>query len=565
MAGKVTGRIMAEIGGGLGKAEHAKLGFYAAHANQMQRMILKNLMRTNKNTDYGKRNRFRDVRSIEDYQRIVPFSAYEDYADYIRRMANGEKNLITSKYIGRYAESSGSTGKSKLVPISAWSLWVCQCFSFSAPVGCAVKHFKRLGKRLPPQRGLLTVEAVSHKLPCGRTASGLAPIPLLYLKPIVRFFATSPYEILFPKSREPMDMHYMKLRFSLIDNKVSYLGTVFITMLESMFFYLENNWQMLCDDIEKGIISQRVVVPPDIRKRLEKKLRPLPERAAQLRAEFQKGFDTPIIPRIWPNVGWLYGMGTGSLALYAKKLRRYIGEDLPIHYLGYAASEGLMAVPLELDSFEYALLPQNGFYEFLPPDSPEGTKPLTIGELTPGTDYEIILTNLSGLYRYRIGDVVRVTGYYKETPKITFMYRLNQIANITGEKISQQAFDLLIDDLSRITGTSFTGYCLYADRDTSPGHYVVLLEPVEPLPAKESETYARIFEERLCETNALVYPQIRNGALGHCEVRFLRAGANEEYREFLRQNGANLNQVKPVRVIDTPEKKQFFFDRIAGE
>lgn len=320
---------------------------------------------------------------------------------------------------------------------------------------------------------------------------------------------------------------------------------------------------MLCDDIEKGIIDQSVVVAPDIRKRLEKKLRPLPERAAQLRAEFQKGFDTPIIPRIWPNVGWLYGMGTGSLSLYAKKLRRYIGEELPIHYLGYAASEGLMAVPLELDSFEYALLPQNGFYEFLPLDSPEGTKPLTIGELTPGTDYEIILTNLSGLYRYRIGDVVRVTGYYKETPKITFMYRLNQIANITGEKISQQAFDLLIDDLSRITGTQFAGHSLYADRGTSPGHYVVLLEPVEPLPAKESETYARIFEERLCETNAFVYPQIRNGALGHCEVRFLRTGANEEYREFLRQNGANLNQVKPVRVIDTPVKKQFFFDRIA--
>lgn len=416
---------------------------------------------------------------------------------------------------------------------------------------------------MPPQKGLLTIEVLHHKTPSGQTAAGLAAHPMLFLRYITRFFVTSPKEVMFPETREPMDMHYMKLRFALIHDDVSYLGTVFITMLEAMFFYLENNWEMICDDIEKGTINENIVCPPDVRAKLVKKLKPMPKRAEQLRKEFRKGFDDePIVPRIWPKVAWLYGMGTGSLSLYAKKLRRYIGPDMPIHYLGYAASEGLMAVPIELNSFEYVILPQNGFYEFLPVDAPEDSRPLAISELEVGKDYEFIVTNMSGLYRYRIEDVVRCTGYYKQSPMITFLYRRNQIANISGEKINQTAFDLLINDLSEEVGEEFIGYSIYPDRTTSPGHYCVLIEPVNDIPDSECTRYAEIFERRLCETNVLVPPLIRNGALGHCEVKFLRKGTYEDYREVLKSRGANLNQVKPVKVIDNDDRRDFFLSHV---
>ena len=140
-------------------------------------------------------------------------------------------------------------------------------------------------------------------------------------------------------------------------------------------------------------------------------MKPNPKRAAELRREFEKGFDTPIAPRIWPKLGWAFGMGASSLSIYSKRLRRYTG-DLPMHNLGYGASEALMAVPLSLDTDDCVMLPQNGFFEFLPVDAPEGTRPLTMNQLEPGKDYEVIVTNLSGLYRYRIEDLVRCTGYY---------------------------------------------------------------------------------------------------------------------------------------------------------
>lgn len=560
------GHLRAEFAAFLGRCEHIKLKMYAKNANKKQEKVLMSLMRDNKNTVYGKANRFADVHSVADYQRIVPLSNYLDYDEYVQRMAKGEKGLITNRFVRRFTESSGSTGKSKLVPLSAFAEWTCQCFSFSAPVGCAVKYFKRQGRRLPPQRGLLTAEIGCKKLPGFRTVSCLSSIPLLNLKPIVPTFTTSPKEILFPRENCNMDMHYLKLRFALPDRKVSYLSTIFITTLESMFFYLEENWRMLCDDIEKGGIDPSIELPADLREKFEKKLKPDPKRAAELRAEFEKGFDvSPIIPRIWPKCEWMYGMGTGALSLYAKKLRRYVGEDMPIHYLGYAATEALMAVPVVLNSFEYVMLPQNGFYEFRPLDAPDTDRPLTISELEVGKEYELILTNMSGFYRYRIEDVVKVTGYYYESPMITFCYRLNQIANISGEKLSQMAFDEIVDNLSEYMDDFYVGYSIYPDRSTSPGHYVLLLEAAEPISKEKQAEYPEAFEKMLCKVNVSVMPMLKSGSLGRCEVKFLRRGTYDEYREVLRARGANLNQVKPIKVIDNDEKKEFFFSRITEE
>lgn len=557
-------KFLSGWGGFVGICEHIKIFIYSKRANKMQETCVKRLMRKNKTTEYGKLHNFKDVKSIEDYQKIVPLSVYADYDDYVWRMANGEKGLITNMYVRRFTESSGSTGKQKLVPLSYWAEWVCQCFSFSAPVGCAVKWFAKQGKTLPAQKGLLTAEIGCRRVK-GGTISCLSSIPLLNVSPIVEAFTTSPREVLFPEPGVDMDMHYMKLRFALPSKKISYLGTIFITTLESMFFYMEENWEMLCDDIEKGIINDNVVVPDHIREKYNKKLKPDPKRAEELRREFRKGFDeSPIIPRIWPNVGWMYGMGTGSLSFYQKKLRRYLGEDIPMHYLGYTATEAFMAIPLEFNSFEYVILPQNGFYEFRPIDQEDYDNLLTIKDLEVGKEYEIILTNMSGFYRYRIQDVIKVTGYYNQSPKITFCYRLNQIANISGEKVSSMAFDEIVANMSEESGDLYIGYSIYADRSTSPGHYKLFIELAEDISDEKKATYNALFEEKLCQGNVSVEPLIKSGALGHPQVCFLRKGTYDDYREVLRKRGANLNQVKPIKVIDTDEKRDFFFNHVEG-
>ena len=114
---------------------------------------------------------------------------------------------------------------------------------------------------------------------------------------------------------------------------------------------------MLCNDIEKGTIDESVRMPADLREKLLKKLKPNPKRAAQLRAEFRKGFDDPIVPRIWKRCGWMYGMGTGALSHYQQRLRRYIGEEMPIHDFSIINAAG--------DDITFDVVEKQGF-TFLP-------------------------------------------------------------------------------------------------------------------------------------------------------------------------------------------------------
>lgn len=54
--------------------------------------------------------------------------------------------------------------------------------------------------------------------------------------------------------------------------------------------------------------------------------------------------------------------------------------------------------------------------------------------------YEVVISNVSGLYRYRFGDVIRVVGFMNEAPIVQFMYRQGQLLNVRGEKTSEKLF-----------------------------------------------------------------------------------------------------------------------------
>ena len=59
---KVFGRMFVEFGVMLGRMEHAKLNFYSSRAVKQQERNLKKLMSRNKNTEYGKKNNFKENR-----------------------------------------------------------------------------------------------------------------------------------------------------------------------------------------------------------------------------------------------------------------------------------------------------------------------------------------------------------------------------------------------------------------------------------------------------------------------------------------------------------------------
>lgn len=538
-----------------------------------QEETLKKILGRNKNCELGKKYNFADIKTIEDYQKKVPLSTYEDYAPYVDRMINNrENNIMFSGRNVRYCSSSGSVGKPKILPKGVKDLWNMQCIGFSCSVATAHNYLKKVKHvKMPAQMGPLVLILTGHRLEDGKMCNGAGQVPLTYLKAITPFFCTSPTSLLYPEHEELIDTSYLQLRFALENRKVSYIGSLVITLVTSMFDYLEENWEMLCDDIEKGIINPNIKITPELYDEYKKKLKPNPKRAEELRREFKKGFDTPIAPRIWPRLTWAYGMIGSNLKVYVEKFRRSIGYDIPIHNMGFAAAEGFFSMATELDVHDGVLLPHCLFFEFLPindddeDELDENVTPLLINQLEVGKKYEIIVSNFSGLYRYRMEDVVEVTGMHNNTPKIEFLYRRNLGMNIANEKTTTQMVDFAAKQTAEEMGNEFVGFSMYADYSTNPPRYCMLAEAKNPVSEEDRQKYIDILDEKFKSFNEKYFKYRRWGMINRPEVLFLKPKTYWDYREYLRSQGRVLNQIKPVTVINSEERCEFFFSHVATE
>lgn len=558
---------LADVGILFGEASLALVNKATKDPMKAQRKTLKRIISWNKNSELGKKLGLCEIKSIEEYQAKVPLSTYADYEPYVEYMIKnkGKNPMFTGPNI-RYCSSSGSVGKPKILPKSAMDLWNMQCHGFSCTLAVAKHHLAKMGKKMPSQIGPLVLILTGHPLEDGKMCNGAGQVPLTYLKPLTRFFCTSPTSLLYPEHEELLDTSYLQLRFALENRNVTYLGSLVATLLTTMFDYLEENWEMLCDDIEKGIINPSIKITPDLYRAYSKKFKPNPERAAELRREFEKGFDTPIAPRIWPKLSWAYGMVGSNLKVYVEKLRRSIG-DIPLHNMGFAAAEGFFSMPTELDVHDGVLLPHCLFFEFIPvnddeEDPDESATPLLISDLEVGKKYEIVVTNYSGLYRYRMEDVVEVTRMYNNTPEIEFLYRRNLGMNLANEKTSTAMVDAVVSDLSKEMDNEFIGHSLYADHSTNPPRYTMLLEAKKPVSEEERQKYIQIVDDKFSAYNEKYFKYRRWGMINVPEVLFLKEKTYWDYREYLRAQGKVLNQIKPVTIINTPEREQFFFSHV---
>lgn len=557
--------LTSNFGASMGALVFNRFDHYTTHAMETQERILLEILKKNKNCELGKKYDFANIHSIEEFQDKVPLSTFDDYAPLIDRMVeNNEKNIITSQKVLRYCSSSGSVGKPKLQPKTFKDIWSMQCSGFAGTPGCAARYMKKNGiaDKLPTQMGPLLMSLKGSRLPNGARCNMAGQVPLTNLRPILKYFITTPIDILYPEDEENTCIPYFQLRFCLTNKNVTYLGSMVITLLTTMFEYLEDNWEMICNDIETGTIDGSVKCPESLRKKYGH-MKPDPKGAEELRAIFREGFDTdvPVAKRLWPKLCWGYGMTGSTLTVYVEKLKRYVG-DLPMHNMGYAASEGYMAMPVELNASDYVLLPRSLFYEFIPEDADENTRPLTLDKLEVGKNYEIIVTNWSGLYRYRILDIVRCTGTYNNSKKIEFLYRSNMGLNVANEKTNTEMLDFVANQVQKRFGMNFEGFSYFADTDSKPPRYVLFVEEHSDIPVQKKDEIEKYMDEQFREANEKYEKYRKLGMLGMPVIKQFEDNTYNDYKASLVAQGRVLNQIKPVTVINTPEKKEFFLARV---
>lgn len=521
--------------------------------------LLFKIIRENEDTDYGKKYDFKNIHSIEDYQKKVPVTKYGEYSDYIKRMTgSGEKNLICACDVGHFNGSSGTTGDVKYIPMPQEMIDIYMTYVTRSPIGVMTDT---LGDGWTEGRCIRLAECPSEVryLASGASFGAISSHMTRHFRPNTDVLFTSPDEAIFPESGT--DTRYLHARFALMDADATGLMAAYLSYWVLTFKYIENNWEMLVNDIEAGTITSSIELPEDVRERLLDKLRPMPERAAELRQIFEGGFDEPFVPKVWRNMKYVLGIGTGGFKIYADMLKdSFTGSDISFVKIGIAASEGCFTTTYRLDSEDTVIIPDSVFFEFLPVDAEDDfSQIVTIDGLQQGKDYEIIITNMGGLYRYRMRDAVRVVSKFENTPTLEFLYRIDQTVNILGEKTTEQTLRAVANHTAESLSLELIDFSVYADIKSEPPRYQYFLEIGRNPEGHSDAEIGQTLQKDLLKLAPALRDLKDRGVCQGIKVNFLQQDSYALWRDLAIFNGSNPNQLKPVHIIRNEQQRRFFF------
>ena len=335
-----------------GKALEQQLEADVLHAREVQEELLFEMIEANKDTPFGRDHGFADIKTVEDFKRTVPFTNYDDYAGYIYEvMEHGTRGVVTTEEIVHFNETSGTMGNPKGIPYTKRMAEILMGYSGAYTY---YRSYVGAGEGLAGGRMLTLIESHYNTLKSGISFGSLSCKAIADARPYLAATTTSSDEAVF--NTPGTDTRYLHARFAIEERDIRDISSVFITGVLDLMRYVEDNWELLVRDIERGTIDASTQMPADVRAGLEARIKPNPERAAELRAIFERGFDEPITPAMWPNLLVVRSVAGGGFAPYTQRLRRFIGNDVHILYTGYSASEGAFSVLFQLDDPSSVLL-----------------------------------------------------------------------------------------------------------------------------------------------------------------------------------------------------------------
>lgn len=517
---------------------------------QTQTEFLMDQILKNKETQYGRDHKFGSMKTVDEFLQLHPLTRYRHYEPYVDMILAGDHLAMTADPPLQLAVTSGTSGQSSLLPTTA------DIFKRFFLSGIAVL-FQRLNESHPEWVTLQKSMKLFYTPRWRSTEYGLSIGPNSSnpdsAKRIYHLYSTPPaaYSIL----TEPEAL-YVHLLFGLMDSNLGIIESNFASTIYTGFKTLEQRWPELVRDIETGVLNPDLNIPDDIRVEIQREMKPNAKRANELKEQFELGFDD-IAKRIWPSLNLILATTTGTMSLYHKALSRTTCSSVPTYSPIYGASEGLLGVNLFPSSSQptYCLVPNAQFFEFIKTSDSSEDQPTTLlmHQLELGEEYEVVVTNPSGLYRYRLGDVVKVVQFFNEIPVVKFQYRQGQMLNIHGEKLSEESFYRTLQESAKLWGVEISDYSTCEnvldekDGDFTP-HYLVFIESESQINEPE------ILDEMLQE-NHPVYKSFRvKGSIGGLRVVQVRKGTFGLLKKWMLENTeASSNQIKIPRVLKKKE------------
>ena len=361
----------------------AQIDYFKANPLKVQRECLQELLSRAAATEYGQKYDFSSILTTEQYKERLPIVHYEDISGYVRRMMEGENNILWPEEVEWFAKSSGTTdAKSKFIPVSPSSLEDC--------------HFRggkdviAIFNRLYPDAGVFSGKTLA--------LGGSSEV-----------------------SKTNNNCQYGDLSAILISNTPFWVNRMKTPEASIM---LMNNWEEKIEKICETTIKEDVRCLAGVPSWFLTVINKILERTGKAN-----------LHEVWPNLE-LFIHGGISFTPYREQYNRLLPDHKMKYLETYNASEGFFGLQDDPnDSSMLLMLDYGVYYEFMPTSELGKSNPRTVllEDVKTGVNYALIISTNSGLWRYMIGDTIQFTSTKPYKFKITGRTKL--FINAFGEEV----------------------------------------------------------------------------------------------------------------------------------
>jgi len=505
-------------------------------------LLLRTILAPNAESEFGREHGFAAIRSFDEYRLCVPIRKYEGFESRIDRVVAGEANVLTCEPVKRFFLTSGSTAKSKYIPVTntfvraksrAFGIYWAEVFARHPEVkaGRMVTNFSDSGE---------PVKAPGSGLPCSSESA--------YWAGVTRATSLSQTPII-PKTVAQIadsDSRYYTIARILLEEDFSVIMTLNPSTILLLFKKIGQYGASLCADVARGGLADWVRCGDAVREHIAARYGGNAGRAAELEA--LRAGDGLLACALWPTlrmaICWRSPMLQPYLDLLAPQLGSIPGRDYIL-----MASEGIMAIPIEDGASGGPLAVGVHVYEFIPEEQADRAEPdvLHPHELEDGRTYVLVLSNGSGLYRYDIGDVVRVRGFVGRTPCIEFLHRAGSTCSLTGEKLTEDQVTMAVGEVARSLQLDVVGFTLAPAKGGFP-RYVAYVEFGGATSAQALAAFPTRLDDALEQHNIEYGGKRSSERLAAPELAVLATGSFDARRRQRLAGGASDSQIKPTHL-----------------
>lgn len=514
-------------------------------ARRVQERVLLRLIQRHAASDFGRQHGFKHIRRVEDFTAQVPVRDHAGLAPYLDQVRAGRTTALFApgERIRMFAMTSGSTASPKYIPVTdefirqyrrGWNIF---------GVKALLDHPGAMLRPLLQVSSPMDVDRTPGGVPCGSISGLLAATQ----KRLVRRFYAVPSSL--SRIQDTAARYYAIMRLA-IPKDVAFMVTASPATQLQLARVAARHAESMIRDIRDGTLT----LPGDLDRTLAQgwagRLAPDPATAGRLAAI--REHDGTLLPRRYWNLRFLANWTGGTLALHLGDFPACFG-DVPVRDIGLLATEGRVTIGMEDGVAGGVLDVEGAYFEFVPCGGGTGDV-RSCHELVPGETYRVVMTNSAGLYRYDIGDHVRVIGYLCQAPMLEFLHRGSRTASVTGEKITEWQVTRAFQEACEASSQPVGSFVL-APRWADPPFYRLYLQDSDTggLAHESSVMIARHMDKSLSRLNTEYDSKRRSGRLGAIDVSVLPPKFLDDRDELRRRGlGSAGEQFKPQFLLTQP-------------